>query len=152
MIQFHPKAGTVLVCDFCGLKAPEVVKKRPVIVVSQKLKNRDGLCSVVPLSTTPPDRIMPYHYEMNLSLPPPFDKERCWEKCDMIYTVAYSRLELFKNGRDQYGKRKYVPVCIQSTELEHVVECILNGLGVREIVKNLYSPKMVLQTDDAFAS
>jgi mRNA interferase MazF len=70
-IQEHPLCGTILVCDFSGLKEPEMVKRRPVIVVSPKITARPGLCTVVALSTVQPAKIMPYHVQLSLSLPPP---------------------------------------------------------------------------------
>lgn len=38
-LRFHPKPGTILMCDFdTGFQVPEMVKKRPVIVLSPKRK------------------------------------------------------------------------------------------------------------------
>jgi uncharacterized protein YifN (PemK superfamily) len=53
-IHFHPQRGTIVVCDFRGFEAPEMQKRRPVVVVSPRLRHRDNLCTVVPLSTTAP--------------------------------------------------------------------------------------------------
>ena len=54
-LKFHPKPGTILVCDFRqGFRAPEMIKRRPVVVVSPRLRNRTDLCTVVPLSTIEP--------------------------------------------------------------------------------------------------
>ena len=63
-ITIHPKIGQILFCDFSiGFKEPEMVKsKRPVVVVSAQLKSRQGLVSIVPLSTVKPKTIEPYHY------------------------------------------------------------------------------------------
>ncbi|MGH9958192.1 MAG: type II toxin-antitoxin system PemK/MazF family toxin [Pyrinomonadaceae bacterium] len=63
-IIFHPKAGAVLMCDFNGFRKPEMIKTRPVVIVSPNHLNRHGLYSVVPLSTTAPNRIEPYHYKL----------------------------------------------------------------------------------------
>ena len=51
-INFNPRPGTVLYCNFEGYVIPEIVKNRPVIVVSPKYLNRKGLYTVVPMSTT----------------------------------------------------------------------------------------------------
>src|SRR3546814_2449978 len=41
----HPPTGTILTCNFdAGFKEPEMVKRRPVIVVSPKISIRAGLC------------------------------------------------------------------------------------------------------------
>lgn len=136
MLKFHPKQGTILICDFNGLLEPEMVKKRPVVVVSPKLKHRDRLCTVVPLSTTQPYEIMPYHYELHdLHLPYPFDSDVCWAKCDMIYTVSFGRLSLFKNGRGPDGKRKYTYTCLKTDQMFVLADKILYGIGIHSFVK-----------------
>jgi mRNA interferase MazF len=53
-IPFHPRMGQVLVGDFSDLKAPEINKIRPVIVISPKLAHRSGLVAIVPISLTAP--------------------------------------------------------------------------------------------------
>lgn len=136
MLKFHPKQGTILICDFNGLLEPEMVKKRPVVVVSPKLKHRDRLCTVVPLSTTPPHEIMPYHYELrDLHLPYPFDSDVCWAKCDMIYTVSFERLNLFKNGRGPDGSRKYTSAALNAEQMTTLADKILYGLGIHFFIK-----------------
>jgi uncharacterized protein YifN (PemK superfamily) len=52
-ITFHPGYGTILYCDFDHQKASEMIKNRPVIVISRKNGNC-ALCTVVPLSGTEP--------------------------------------------------------------------------------------------------
>ena len=67
-ITFHPNPGTVLICDFNGLIIPEMVKTRPVVVISPRLRHRTGLCTIIPLSTTPPDPKMPWHWTLSLNV------------------------------------------------------------------------------------
>ena len=94
-LKFHPKAGTILICDFEGLKAPEMVKRRPIVVVSPKKLKRQGLATVVPLSTQAPHRVLAFHHELDpASLPPPLADNQCWAKCDMLYTIRFERLNL----------------------------------------------------------
>jgi len=50
-IPYHPEQGTILICDFKGFIDPEMVKRRPVVVVSPRLRQRGKLCAVVPLGT-----------------------------------------------------------------------------------------------------
>ena len=65
MLTFQPKPGTLLVCDFgTGFKMPEMVKKRPVVVISPR-RRRSRLCTVVPLSTTAPNPVERFHHLMN---------------------------------------------------------------------------------------
>ena len=47
----HPAPGTILICDFKqGFREPEMVKQRPVIVLSPKIGIRAKLCTVVALA------------------------------------------------------------------------------------------------------
>ena len=46
-IKFYPRQGTLLMCDFnTGFRVPEMVKVRPVVVVS---RTRGQVATVVPL-------------------------------------------------------------------------------------------------------
>ncbi len=91
-LKFNPKAGAILICNYStGFVAPEMVKRRPVVVVSPRLRRRDGLCAVVPLSRTPPPAPQNYHYELQLGrpLPKPWGSDRFWVKTDMLATVSF---------------------------------------------------------------
>lgn len=61
-LQMHLKTGEIVICNFdTGFVPPEMVKARPALVFSKSSTLWRGLCSVVPFSTTPPDRIEPWH-------------------------------------------------------------------------------------------
>jgi len=51
-------------CDFTGFKPPEMVKKRPVVILSPRYRRRTGLCIVVPFSTVEPELIEPHHHRI----------------------------------------------------------------------------------------
>src|SRR5689334_4765961 len=109
-LHIHPRVGAVLVCDYePGFRPPEMVKRRPVIVISPRLRERDGLCTVVPLSGTPPIRRYPFHCQIKFTpcLPYPYDDEMHWVKADMLATVGFHRLSPLRTGRDFEGKRQY---------------------------------------------
>jgi mRNA interferase MazF len=128
MIYFHPRPGDVLMCDFgTCFKPPEMVKKRPVVVVSQR---SDQLALVVPLSATEPAKFELWHWEMSLdSLPPTLRDERCWAKCDMVTCVALSRLDRVKAGKcPRTGKRLFVSYKVTVADLEQI------RIGLREIL------------------
>lgn len=133
-ITFHPEPGTILLCDYStGFIEPEMVKRRPIVVISPKLKSRDFLCAVVPLSTTKPNQIEPYHYELILErpLPHPFSEPVMWAKCDLVSTVSYARLGRFKAGRQQNShKRKYIAPRISKEQLQLIQMAVLQGLGL----------------------
>lgn len=134
-IQFAVGPGTILLCDYSlgGFRAPEMVKRRPAIVISPRLPFRDGLCSIVPLSSSPPTHLVDYvvHIALPKPLPDPFDQQVCWAKCDMIATVAFERLDLFRTKRDQSGKRKYLHPVLGAEDLDRVRQGVLAALGLK---------------------
>lgn len=101
-IQFRLKPGTVLYCDFNGYISPEMLKCRPVVVVSPSHMARMDLVTVVPLSTTAPAPVQKYHYRL-VGNPIPGDSSiEVWAKCDMVATVSFARLDRVKLGRGSY--------------------------------------------------
>lgn len=109
-------------CSFSGLK-PEMEKRRPVIILSSVSAR---LAMIVPLSTTWPARPMPWHYLLKLpeQLPGCFTEIECWAKCDMVTHASFDRLELFYNGKDENGKRKYQLTKISDEDLEAIRVCV----------------------------
>ncbi|MGN7437302.1 MAG: type II toxin-antitoxin system PemK/MazF family toxin [Alcanivorax sp.] len=132
-LTFHPKPGTIVVCDYStGFREPEMVKRRPAIVVSPRLRRRKGLCSVVPLSTTEPTHVMPYHYLLKLErpLPHPWGTDQMWVKGDMISTVSLTRLDLIRDKRIPGQPRRYIKVSVKADQFDAIKASILNGLGI----------------------
>ena len=110
MLPFQPKPGMLLMCDFdTGFKPPEMVKVRPVVVISPgRKRSRARLCTVVPLSSAAPRPVEPFHYRIRRqSLPRTLRRRReTWAKCDMLYTVSVDRLDrvrVKKGGKPTYG-------------------------------------------------
>lgn len=139
-IQFPVGPGTILLCDYStGFNPPEMVKRRPVVVVSPRLPYRDHLCTVVPLSTTAPDRDTLYQCRVTppQRLPAPFDAPEMWAKADMLATVGFGRLDLFRTGRDQTGKRKYLHPKLPPDDLRRVRASILHALGLDTLTPHL---------------
>ncbi|MBL9048767.1 MAG: type II toxin-antitoxin system PemK/MazF family toxin [Tabrizicola sp.] len=133
-LQFHPKQGAVVLVRFdAAFKEPEMVKPRPCVVVSPKMKARPGLCTVVPLSTTAPSQVMPFHAEIELGfdLPAPWTSRKCWVKGDMIYAIGLHRADLFRLGRGKDGRRVYLTETLDPANFAQVQACILAGLGLR---------------------
>ncbi|OQX13960.1 MAG: hypothetical protein BWK73_10825 [Thiothrix lacustris] len=139
-IQYHPKRGQVLMCDFSeGFKPPEMVKNRPVIVFTPEFKGRSGLVSVVPLSTRKPAKIMPYHYQMpqkSLPMTAFFYGKESWVKGDLIYTVGLQRLSLISLSRKN-GKRDYYSDTLDAEIMLAVDKCVLHGLGFARLANLL---------------
>lgn len=134
VLQFHPNPGTFLVCDFHGFSAPEMVKKRPVVVLSPRFRRRYRLVTVVPLSTTPPEPVEPYHVFLKLHAPLHPDKwpeRKIWVKCDMIYAVSFARLDPIRLRRDQFGKWHYNRTQLNGADLLKVRKAVAYSIGLR---------------------
>lgn len=132
-IIYHPQPGTILRVDFSeGFRTPEMVKRRPAIVISSKLVDREGLCAIVPLSTTAPRTRRDYHCELILEdpLPRPFDTPHMWVKADMVQTVAFHRLALLTRGKLRSGERIYDVRVISPEKLAEVKACVAHALGI----------------------
>ncbi len=117
-IQYAPKIGQILMCDFKGMIEPEMVKRRPVIITNAPRKGR--LAQIVCLSTKKPVPIYDHHMKIEDKFLPRdkfFQDKETWLKGDMIYTVSYDRLDYIRIGKDN-GKRvsplskSFVPVSI----------------------------------------
>lgn len=133
-IQHAVGPRTIIRCDYNrgGFQEPEMVKARPAVVISPRLPHRDRLCTVVPISTSPPEYDVPYvvRLEFPQPLPTPYDALVGWVKCDMIATVSFNRLDLFRTGRDQYGKRKYLHPMVSKADFQRICAGIRAGLGI----------------------
>jgi mRNA interferase MazF len=132
-LSYHPRIGEVLLCNYdTGFIVPEMVKLRPVIVVSPRLRRREGLVAVVPLSTSEPDVMMDYQIELTLArpLPMPFNSPTMWAKCDMVTTLALSRLDRFKEARRDGRPRQYRTGLLSDDQIVRVKKGILHGLGL----------------------
>ena len=128
-ISFHPVQGTILMCNFAGFQAPEMVKTRPVIILSRH-RTGPGLSAVVPISTTEPRFLEPWHVEVPLDeLPASLRKSRCWVKCDMVYTLSDSRLDRVRI-RHRDGRRVYVAETVSNQLLIRVKDGVRAGLGL----------------------
>jgi mRNA interferase MazF len=140
-ILSQPCLGTILICDFDqGFKAPEMVKRWPVVVVSPQTSWRPGLCTVVALSTPPPFPVRPYHCRLILDhpLPAPWDSEEMWVKGDIILAAGFHRLNLIRTGRgSETGKRQYHLRPLSDEQLKSVRACVLQALGLFGLTKHL---------------
>lgn len=129
----------MLVCDFSGFRQPEMIKRRPVVVISPRFRQRDGLCTVVPLSTTKPRTVCEYHCQLSFDpvLPAPYSEALMWVKADMICAVSFDRLSLPYMGKDQDGKRLYDIRHISDVDLRQVQVCVLNGMGLSRLTSGV---------------
>lgn len=133
-LTYYPAPGEIVLCNYgTGFIAPEMVKLRPVVVISPRLRRRADLVAVVPLSTTPPNPAGLHHCSFTLvrPLPAPFQEPQMWAKCDMLATVALSRLDRFRDGRVAGGgARRFRTGNVSAAQLVEIRKAILNGLGL----------------------
>lgn len=131
-LSSHPLPGTILRVDLSeGFTTPEMVKRRPAIVLSPPIRGRQRLCTIVPLSTTAPTRIERHHLKLRLDppLPAPYGNPEMWVKGDIVLTVAFHRLRLLFAGHEQ-GQRVYDMRVLDPETLDKVKHCVRAGLGL----------------------
>jgi mRNA interferase MazF len=133
-IEIHPEIGTILRVDLSeGFRVPEMRKRRPAVVISPQLADREQLCTIVPLSTNKPRKLQPYNLELHLDppLPFPFENPVMWVKADMILTVAFHRLALLHlKSRAQNGERQYDVRVLDAEKMAEIHACIRFALGM----------------------
>lgn len=142
-VQYLPTPSTIVVCDFSnGFEAPEMVKKRPAVIISPRLPRRDNLCTLVPLSGTEPSHPVSYQCRLDLDepLPEPFNQSVWWVKADMIVTVGLKRLDLFRTRRDQSGKRKFLTPKVKPEDFARIQTCVLHSLGLGHLTSQMSKP------------
>lgn len=129
-LPFHPSPGDILICDYTtGFKAPEMVKRRLCVVVSPKLKRRDNLASVVPLSQTEPQPVEAWHHKVALVSKSWGDGPR-WAACDMIATVSYGRLSRPHYRHPITSTRLYETLALSADDLAQVQAKVRLALGL----------------------
>lgn len=135
-MKYPVKPRTIVLCDYGagGFRAPEMVKRRPAVVLMGALPGRINLHTVVPLSGTPSADGCKYQCKITLAapLPSPFHETDWWVKADMLATVGLARLDLFQTSRDQYGKRKYLNnLKVSEEQFESICEAVRWALGLQ---------------------
>ena len=131
-LPYHPKPGTIVICDYQmgGFIPPEMSKRRLAITISPKLKRRNNLVTVVPLSTTAPDHVEAWHLPINLAIPAPWGDAPRWAKCDMIATVAYSRVNLPHFRHPVTGSRQHWQYELSTELVDDLRRAVANALGI----------------------
>lgn len=143
-LQFQPKVGSVVMCSFDGFVEPEMVKKRPVIVVARNRSNSQ-LVTVVPLSTTAPDVLASHHHPLPFNPVPANKGRKCWAKCDMIATVSIGRMDRLKNGNV-----RVIPQ-IPEQDLAAIRLCVVHALQLQNVILNTKATGAAIATAAAVA-
>jgi uncharacterized protein YifN (PemK superfamily) len=97
------------------------------------------LSTVVALSSSAPDPVMPYHCQIDIRprLPKPWISDGIWVKGDMIYAVGFHRLDLIRMGKDRNGDRIYRMDVLDDRQMKAVRACVLRALGLSVLTKHL---------------
>lgn len=136
-ILYNIKPGLIASCDFDGLRQPEMIKKRPVVVLTP---THGGLVTVVACSGTPPSPPTRTHMKLNPKQLPKiaFFNGETWVKGDMIYRVSMERLDLYKlPGRGSDGKRKYHKELIGRESMKNIYGCVMHGLNLGHLSQHI---------------
>jgi len=126
MLRFQPRPRAVVMCDFSGFVVPEMVKIRPVVVLARNKENH-RLVTVVPLSTTEPQRLTVHHHELSDNPLPDKPHTSCWAKCDMVNTVSVDRLDRYKLGANHF----VVPE-ISQADFDEIRAGVASALGLAD--------------------
>ena len=131
----HPNQREVLMCDFGsgGFREPEMVKKRPVVVLSHRRYNATT-CLVAPLSTVEPRVLLPFHHRIDpASLPRSLRAHVSWLKGDMLTHVALVRLDrvMYRSSVDRI--RQYETTFVTLDDWAAIQSCIRASLGLTDM-------------------
>jgi len=137
-INGSPRNGAILMCEFNAHELElasdgNMVKTRPVVVVSPQHHRRGKLLHVVPISLTAPKVIEPWHVEIPLDcIPAPArSKEGVrWAKCDMVVTVGWSRLNRYVGPRKR-GRIAYHDSYVDAETTIKLKKAIATVFGIR---------------------
>ncbi len=128
-INWQPQAGQILICHFgLGFRAPEMIKTRPVMVVSPKVAPWTKLCIVLPISSRAPNPVMGYHYKLPDGLMPDDKYEEAWIKGDTVMAVSCHRLDRIKTGF-----RTYTAPLAPAAVLKEARRCVLHATGMHSL-------------------
>lgn len=139
-IQEHPPQGSIVTVNYMdGFKQPEMTKLRLAVVLTPKIQARPNLCTVVPLSLSEPNPVMPYHKPIRIpfQLPARWGNAERWIKGDMVNAVGFHRVDLLRLGKDANGKRVYQTEPLPHELFKVVRKCTLHGMGLSSLTKHL---------------
>lgn len=138
-IEYHPARGSIVMVDYGkGFKIPEMDKPRLAVVLSPEIRARVKLVTVVPLSLTEPETILPFHKQIDIPFElPKWGNQPRWIKGDMVNAVGFHRVSLLRFDKDQQGKRTYQTSVLDDDMFKVVKRCVLHGMGLSTLTKYL---------------
>jgi uncharacterized protein YifN (PemK superfamily) len=129
-IEFVPRRGLVLICDYeLGRVPPEMNKARRVVVVSPRSYNRrhgmgPGRCLVVPFTATHPKFMTPATVSFPRGSYQSFTKDS-WALCDFVTTVSHTRLR-----RVWTAPGKALDESLSDADMKRLDEGLRHAVGV----------------------
>jgi mRNA interferase MazF len=131
-INWQPQPGQILICHFgLGFRPPEMVKTRPVMVISPKTRIWTKLCLVVPISSRAPIPVQNHHFKLPEGLLPDRKYAEAWIKGDTIMAVGCHRLDRLKVRHRQYVVPQAPP-----NVLKEVRRCVLHATGMQALTNH----------------
>ena len=129
-IQFVPRRGLILICDYELARVhPEMNKARRVVVVSPRSYNRrhgrgPGRCLVVPLTATPPQFLTPAIVPFPVGSYRSLTKDS-WVVCDALMAVSHARL-----SRLWIGPGAPLDETVSEADMKRIQGALRHVLGV----------------------
>jgi uncharacterized protein YifN (PemK superfamily) len=133
-LHYQPKPRSIVYCDFKGFMEPEIIKRRPVVVLAVHKRN-PRLVTVVPLSTTAPNPVEAHHYRLKQNPLPGAQETVVWAKCDMLAVVSIERLDLVRSGRGPDGRRQYLLLQLGQDQFDAIRHGVVSALGLGSLFK-----------------
>lgn len=114
-------------------------KLRLAVVLSPAMKARVKLVTVVALSLTEPEKVLPFHKQIDIpfELPASWGNQPRWIKGDMVNAVGFHRVELLRLGKGPTGARRYQTEVLDKELFDVVKRCVLHGLGLSSLTKHV---------------
>jgi mRNA interferase MazF len=131
-LKYQPKPRSIVFCDFKGFIEPEIIKRRPAVVLAVHKRN-GKLVTVVPLSTTVPNPVEAHHYRLKQNPIPGAPATEVWAKCDMLAVVSIERLDLVRTARGPDGKRRYLTLQIGHDQFDAIRRGVVSALGLASL-------------------
>jgi uncharacterized protein YifN (PemK superfamily) len=129
-IRYHPEPGDVFFCQFPQPGAqpfapPEMTKHRRVVVLSPRFRRHlPSTIVVVPLSTSAPRFIEPFHYQLLDSYSFLSASAPIWVKANMLAHVSLARLF------PVYRHRQIANAALTARDLQGVRAMVSLALGL----------------------
>lgn len=135
-MKFKPSRGRILMVNFemGGRIPPEMTKPgRPCVVMQNNSIRGTGRMLVVPLTTSEPDTIYPFHHQMDhrsFRGSPLEATQPCWAIADCTTLVSYDRCKDPYIVEKYTGKRRPQKITAIKADIDAIEKCLLWALAI----------------------